>query len=150
MWSDALLAYLHYLSIFTLIVFVTAEAVVLRPDMTPAIRRRLSIYDAVYGASAGAVLVSGLLRLFYGAKGAAFYVHNPVFHIKMGLFVLVALMSIPPTLTILRWKRQGKTLPDFVPTPAEIAKVRRWVMLEAHLIIFIPLAAVLMARGIGM
>lgn len=30
MWSDALLAYLHYLSIFTLIVFVTAEAVVLR------------------------------------------------------------------------------------------------------------------------
>ncbi|MHA6821571.1 DUF2214 family protein [Ralstonia pseudosolanacearum] len=150
MWSDALLAYLHYLSIFTLIVFVTAEAVVLRPDMTPAIRRRLSIYDAVYGASAGAVLVSGLLRLFYGAKGVAFYVHNPVFHIKMGLFVLVALMSIPPTLTILRWKRQGKTLPDFVPTPAEIAKVRRWVMLEAHLIIFIPLAAVLMARGIGM
>ncbi|MHA6909280.1 DUF2214 family protein [Ralstonia pseudosolanacearum] len=150
MWSDALLAYLHYLSIFTLIVFVTAEAVVLRPDMTPAIRRRLSIYDAVYGASAGAVLVSGLLRLFYGAKGAAFYVHNPVFHIKMGLFVLVALMSIPPTVTILRWKRQGKTLPDFVPTPAEIAKVRRWVMLEAHLIIFIPLAAVLMARGIGM
>ncbi|CBJ38857.1 conserved hypothetical protein; putative TRANSMEMBRANE PROTEIN [Ralstonia solanacearum CMR15] len=150
MWSDALLAYLHYLSIFTLIVFVTAEAVVLRPDMTPAIRRRLSIYDAVYGASAGAVLVSGLLRLFYGAKGVAFYVHNPVFHIKMGLFVLVALMSIPPTVTILRWKRQGKTLPDFVPTPAEIAKVRRWVMLEAHLIIFIPLAAVLMARGIGM
>ncbi|CAH0441891.1 DUF2214 family protein [Ralstonia pseudosolanacearum] len=150
MWSDALLAYLHYLSIFTLIVFVTAEAVVLRPDMTPAIRRRLSIYDAVYGASAGAVLVSGLLRLFYGAKGVAFYVHNPIFHIKMGLFVLVALMSIPPTLTILRWKRQGKTLPDFVPTPAEIAKVRRWVMLEAHLIIFIPLAAVLMARGIGM
>ncbi|QCX47804.1 DUF2214 family protein [Ralstonia pseudosolanacearum] len=150
MWSDALLAYLHYLSIFTLIVFVTAEAVVLRPDMTPAIRRRLSIYDAVYGASAGAVLVSGLLRLFYGAKGTAFYVHNPVFHIKMGLFVLVALMSIPPTVTILRWKRQGRTLPDFVPTPAEIAKVRRWVMLEAHLIIFIPLAAVLMARGIGM
>lgn len=150
MWSDALLAYLHYLSIFTLIVFVTAEAVVLRPDMTPAIRKRLAIYDAVYGASAGAVLISGLLLLFYGAKGVAFYVHNPVFHIKMGLFVLVALMSIRPTLAILRWKRQGKTLPDFVPTPAEIAKVRRWVMLEAHLIIFIPLAAVLMARGIGM
>ncbi len=150
MWSDALLAYLHYLSIFTLIVFVTAEAVVLRPGMTPAIRKRLALYDAVYGTSAGAVLVTGLLRLFYGAKGAAFYVHNPVFHIKMGLFILVALLSIPPTLTILRWKKQGKTLPDFVPTPAEIARVRRWVMTEAHLIVFIPLAAVLMARGIGM
>lgn len=148
MWSDALLAYLHYISIFTLIVFITAEAVVLRPGMTPEIRNRLARYDAVYGAAAVAVLVTGLLRVFYGAKGYAFYVHNPVFHIKVGLFILVGLLSIMPTVTILRWKKQAKTLPDFVPTPAEIAKTRRWVMIESHLIVFIPLAAVLMARGI--
>ncbi|MCO5398357.1 DUF2214 family protein [Ralstonia soli] len=150
MWSDALLAYLHYISIFTMIVFLTAEAVVLRPGMTPEIRHRLARYDAVFGFAALAVLVTGLLRMSYGAKGYAFYVHNPVFHIKVGLFILVGLLSIPPTLTILRWKKQGKTLPDFVPTPAEIAKTRRWVMIESHLIVFIPLAAVLMARGIGM
>lgn len=150
MWSDALLAYLHYISIFTLIVFLTAEAVVLRPGMTPEIRNRLVRYDAVYGVAAVAVLVTGLLRVFYGAKGYAFYVHNPVFHIKVGLFILVGLLSIMPTVTILRWKKQAKTLPDFVPTPAEIAKTRRWVMIESHLIVFIPLAAVLMARGIGM
>jgi len=150
MWSDALLAYLHYISIFTMIVFLTAEAVVLRPDMTPEIRKRLARYDAVFGFAALAVLVTGLLRVLYGAKGYAFYVHNPVFHLKVGLFILVGLLSIPPTLTILRWKKQGKTLPDFVPTPSEIAKTRRWVMIESHLIVFIPLAAVLMARGIGM
>jgi len=150
MWLDALLAYLHYISIFTLIVFLTAEAVVLRPDMTPEIRKRLGRYDAVYGVAAVAVVVTGVLRVIYGAKGYAFYVHNPIFHIKIGLFILVGLMSIVPTINILRWKKQGKTLPDFVPTPAEIAKVRRWVMIESHLIIFIPLAAVLMARGIGM
>jgi putative membrane protein len=150
MWSDALLAYLHYISIFTLIVFLTAEAVVLRPDMTPEIRRRLARYDAVFGMAALAVLVTGVLRVHYGAKGAAFYLHNPVFHVKIGLYILVGLLSIMPTVAILRWKKQGKTLPDFVPTPAEIAKVRRWVMIESHLIIFIPLAAVLMARGIGM
>jgi putative membrane protein len=145
-----LLAYLHYISIFTLIVFLTAEAVVLRPDMTPEIRRRLARYDAVFGMAALAVLVTGVLRVLYGAKGAAFYLHNPVFHVKIGLYILVGLLSIMPTVAILRWKKQGKTLPDFVPTPAEIAKVRRWVMIESHLIIFIPLAAVLMARGIGM
>ncbi|MCT7317027.1 DUF2214 family protein [Ralstonia sp. CHL-2022] len=150
MWLDALLAYLHYISIFTLIVFLTAEAVVLRPDMTPEIRQRLARYDAVFGFAALAVLITGLLRVFYGAKGYAFYVHNPVFHVKVGLFILVGLMSIVPTINILRWKKQGKTLPNFVPTPAEIAKTRRWVMIESHLIIFIPLAAVLMARGIGM
>ncbi|EFP65891.1 MAG: DUF2214 family protein [Ralstonia sp.] len=150
MWLDALLAYLHYISIFTLIVFLTAEAVVLRPDMTPEIRKRLGRYDAVYGVAAVAVVVTGVLRVIYGAKGYAFYVHNPIFHIKIGLFILVGLMSIVPTINILRWKKQGKTLPDFVPTPSEIAKTRRWVMVESHLIIFIPLAAVLMARGIGM
>ncbi|MCO5413133.1 DUF2214 family protein [Ralstonia mojiangensis] len=150
MWLDALLAYLHYISIFTLIVFLTAEAVVLRPDMTPEIRQRLARYDAVFGFAALAVLITGLLRVFYGAKGYAFYVHNPVFHVKVGLFILVGLMSIVPTINILRWKKQGKTLPNFVPTPSEIAKTRRWVMIESHLIIFIPLAAVLMARGIGM
>jgi putative membrane protein len=131
-------------------VFLTAEAVVLRPDMTPEIRRRLARYDAVFGMAALAVLVTGVLRVLYGAKGAAFYLHNPVFHVKIGLYILVGLLSIMPTVAILRWKKQGKTLPDFVPTPAEIAKVRRWVMIESHLIIFIPLAAVLMARGIGM
>ena len=88
--------------------------------------------------------------MIYGAKGYAFYVHNPVFHVKIGLFILVGLLSIIPTVTILRWNKQGKTLPDFVPPPSEIAKTRRWVMIESHLIIFIPLAAVLMARGIGM
>ncbi len=150
MWLDALLAYLHYISIFTLIVFLTAEAVVLRPGMTPEIRQRLVRYDAVYGFAALAVLVTGGLRLSYGAKGYAFYLHNPMFHIKVGLFILVGLLSIPPTITILRWKKQAKTLPDFVPPPSEIAKTRRWVMIESHLIVFIPLAAVLMARGIGM
>ncbi|MGM3275744.1 DUF2214 family protein [Ralstonia sp. 24A2] len=150
MWLDALLAYLHYISIFTMIVFLTAEAVVLRPAMTPEIRQRLARYDAVFGFAALAVLITGLLRVFYGAKGYAFYVHNPVFHVKVGLFILVGLLSIKPTITILRWNKQGKTLPDFVPTPSEIATTRRWVMIESHLIIFIPLAAVLMARGIGM
>lgn len=150
MWLDALLAYLHYISIFTLIVFLTAEAVVLRPGMTPEIRQRLVRYDAVYGFAALAVLVTGGLRLSYGAKGYAFYLHNPMFHIKVGLFILVGLLSIMPTVTILRWKKQAKTLPDFVPPPSEIAKTRRWVMIESHLIVFIPLAAVLMARGIGM
>ncbi|MGT2492781.1 DUF2214 family protein [Cupriavidus basilensis] len=32
---------------------------------------------------------------------------------------------------------------------AEI-RLRRWVMIEAHLLILLPLCAVMMARGIGM
>ncbi|QYY32425.1 MULTISPECIES: DUF2214 family protein [Cupriavidus] len=149
MLTDALLAFFHFLAIFVLITLMAAEAVVLRPDLTPATVRRLSIYDGVYFLSAMAVLATGLLRLFYGAKGVDFYLHNPWFHAKMTVFVVIALCSLPPTFAIARWRKQSRKLPDFVPPPSEIKKVRRWVMIEAHLVILLPLCAVMMARGIG-
>ena len=52
MLTDALLAFLHFTAIFVLITLMAAEAVVLRPDMTPAAVRRLSIYDFIYFLSA--------------------------------------------------------------------------------------------------
>ncbi|HBD32894.1 MAG TPA: DUF2214 domain-containing protein, partial [Cupriavidus sp.] len=73
------------------------EAVVLRPDMPPSAVRRLSQYDFFYFLSAMAVLATGLLRLFYGAKGVDFYLHNPWFHAKITVFVLIALATLPPT-----------------------------------------------------
>lgn len=150
MLTDALLAFLHFTAIFVLVTLMTAEAVVLRPDMTAATVRRLSRYDLFYFLSAMIVLATGLLRLFYGAKGVDFLIHNPWFHAKMTVFVLIALCSLPPTLAIAKWRKQANKLPEFVPTPAEIKKARRWVMIEAHLFILLPLCAVMMARGIGM
>lgn len=149
MLTDALLAFFHFLAIFTLITFLAAEAVVLRPELTPAQLRRLSLYDLLYFVSAMAVLATGLLRLFYGAKGAGFIVHNPWFHAKMTVFVLIALCSVPATMAFARWRKQARTQPDFVPAPAEIRRTRRWVMIQAHVLILLPLCAVMMARGIG-
>ncbi len=149
MLTDALLAFLHFTAIFLLVTLMAAEAVVLRPDMTPATVRRLSLYDLFYFISAMVVLATGLLRLFYGAKGVDFYLHNPWFHAKMTVFVLIALSSLPPTFTFAKWRKQAQKLSDFVPTPAEIKRARRWVMIEAHAFVLLPLCAVLMARGIG-
>src|SRR6478735_6373898 len=104
MLTDAFLAFFHFLAIFLLVTLLAAEAVVLRPGMTPAIVRRLSLYDLLYFLSAMVVLATGLLRLFYGAKGVDFYLHNPWFHAKMTVFVLIALCSLPPTLAIARWR----------------------------------------------
>ncbi|EHK66233.1 DUF2214 family protein [Achromobacter arsenitoxydans] len=149
MLADAMYAWFHYLAIFVLVVVLTAEAVLLRPDLTAAAVKRLIIYDRLYGVSAILVLVTGVLRLTLGAKGAAFYMSNPWFHAKITLFVLIALCSIPPTLTFLRWARQTRQQPGFVPALPEIKRARRWVMIASHLFIFLPLFAVLMARGIG-
>ena len=73
MLLDAFLAWFHYLAIFVLVVVLTAEAVLLRPDLTPAALKRLVIYDRLYLFSAIAVLATGVLRLTLGIKGAAFY-----------------------------------------------------------------------------
>ncbi|MGY8523870.1 DUF2214 family protein [Paracidovorax citrulli] len=149
MLLDATLAFLHFLAIFLLITFLTAEAVVLRPGITAATVRRVGIYDLVYFLSAMAALATGLLRLFLGAKGVAFYTPNPWFHAKMTVFVVIALCSLPPTFRFRRWRKQIAVQRDFVPADAELKSARRWVMLQAHLIVLLPLCAVLMARGIG-
>jgi len=149
MLADAMYAWFHYLAIFVMVVVMTSEAVLLRPDLTAAGVKRLIIYDRLYGLSAILVLITGVLRLTLGAKGAAFYMGNPWFHAKISLFVVIALCSIPPTLTFLRWAKQRRQQPEFVPALPEIKRARRWVMIASHLFIFLPLFAVLMARGIG-
>ncbi|AZS82516.1 DUF2214 family protein [Achromobacter spanius] len=149
MLADALYAWFHYLAIFVMVVVLTAEAVLLRPDLSANGVKRLVIYDRLYGVSAVLVLITGLLRLTQGVKGAAFYMSSPWFHAKITLFVIIALCSIPPTLAIFRWAKQARQQADFVPALPEIKRVRRWVMIESHLFIFLPLFAVLMARHIS-
>ena len=60
----------------------------------------------------------------------------------------VALISIKPTLMFRRWRKQlaaGGGLPE----EAQVRQARKWVMVQAHLIAVIPLAAVFLARGFG-
>ncbi len=149
MLTDALLAFAHFGAIFLLVTFLAAEAVVLRPGLSGGALRRVGIYDLVYFLSAMVVLATGLARLFYGAKGVDFYLPNPWFHAKMTVFVLIALCSLPPTFRFRRWRKQLAVQRDFVPADADLKSARRWVMLQAHLIVLLPLCAVLMARGIG-
>lgn len=149
MTQEALLAYAHLLAIFTLIVFLTSEAALCRPEwMSPAVVQRLSRVDAIYGAAAGFVLVTGLLRIYLGAKGSGWYWSNWLLHAKLGMFVVVGLISIVPTIRFRRWKN-ALAANGALPSPEEVRKVRKLVMVQAHIIPFIPLAAVFLARGFG-
>ena len=149
MISDALLAYFHFVSIFMLFAFMCIEAVVLRNPPDAAAIRLLARVDMYYFGAAILVVISGLLRVFLGAKGASFYSGNPVFQAKVGLFILIGVLSIPPTLQFMRWARALKAQPDFLPGEAERRKARRMIMIEIHLAALLPLLAVLMSRGIG-
>ncbi len=149
MWKDALLAYAHFASIFVLVWFLAKEWTLLKSGRNRLEYRRLAGTDIGYALAAAAVLVTGASRLLFGAKPAAFYIHNLVFHVKIALFVLVGLISIKPTLVFLRWRKAVAANAEFRATEAEWRLVKRLVLLEMHLVALIPLFAVLMARGIG-
>ncbi|MET0312150.1 MAG: DUF2214 family protein [Burkholderiaceae bacterium] len=149
MTTEALLAYAHLLAIFTMIVFLASEAALCRAEWLNAkVVERLAKVDAVYGIAAVAVLVTGLMRIFMGAKGAAWYGSNPLLHIKFTLFVVVGLLSIKPTITFFRWRKALRAT-GALPGEDEIRRTRRFIMIQAHILPFIPLLAVFLARGFG-
>jgi putative membrane protein len=143
---EPLIAYLHYLSIILTAGFLVAELIACRPGLTSEQARRLASIDVVFFVSALAALATGLLRLFFYAKGVGFYTGNPAFWAKMALYIVIAVLSIKPTRTFMRWKTATA---GAVPTRDEIAGVRRFIHVELGLLALMPLMAVLMARGIG-
>jgi putative membrane protein len=150
MTLEALLAYAHLLAIFTMVVFLASEAALCRVEwLNAAVVERLGKIDMVYGIAAGTVLLTGLARVFLGSKGAAFYAHNPLLYLKLVMFLVIGLISIKPTLMFVRWRRTLRAS-GALPDAAEIKKARRLVMVQAHILPFIPLAAVFLARGFGL
>ena len=105
--KEALLAYAHLLAILTLVVFLASEAALCRPEWLNALTvERLARVDGIYGLASGLVLVTGLARVFMGAKGSSWYWSNPLLWTKLGLFAVIALVSIKPTITFIRWRKQ--------------------------------------------
>ena len=135
-------AFLHHIAAFALVAGIALEFVLIRLPIDTANARRLALTDAVVGVSAGALLVVGWLRVFFFEKGTEFYFHNAAFIAKMGLFVVVAMLSIYPTLKFLQW-RKGRI------DPASVPAVRRVLHLELVGVVLILLCAAMMARGVG-
>ena len=149
MTLEALLAYAHLLAILTMVVFISSEAALCRPEwINPKVVERLASIDRVYGIAAGAVLLTGLARTWWGVKGTAWYWGNGLLHLKLALFIAVGLLSIKPTLMFIRWRRQLRAS-GAMPEQAQVRQARKLVMVQAHLIALIPLAAVFLARGFG-
>jgi putative membrane protein len=147
MLTDLVLAILHHLAIVTLIVLLAFEFALLRPGITPDNLRRVANVDAGYGAVAGLVVVVGVSRVIWGAKGAEFYLSNPWFWAKMASFLCIGLLSIPPTLALLKWRRARKLDPDFLPADAELASQRRFLHAEVGLLALVVGFAAAMARN---
>jgi putative membrane protein len=149
MLTDLLLAIAHHLLIFALFGVLVAEMVIVRQAMTAGAVLRASRLDSAYGILAGLILLVGFGRVFFGLKGAAFYLGNPVFWAKIGAFAAVALLSAVPTIRLLRWRKEAKSNPDFVPAADEIRNAKLFMHMEAVVFALIPIFAAMLARGYG-
>lgn len=147
---DAVLAYLHHVGIGLLLACLAMETALVRAPFSAPLINRLARIDAGAGFAAGLILVAGAGRVMYGLKGAEFYTSNHVFWTKMALFALAAGASLPITINLLKWRKAAILDPAFQPPPEKLRTVQRHIKIEWGLILLIPLAAVLMARGVGL
>lgn len=141
---DLLIRYMHLFAVLVLAGTLIIENMAMARQITREDLRNLVKVDAAYGISAGVVLACGLTLWLWGPKPAAFYTGNPVFHAKLTLFVLIGVLSIYPTVFLLR---QRKTTAEIIEVPPGLIRVLR---AELALLAVIPVLAFLMARGIGL
>ncbi|MDR5737896.1 MULTISPECIES: DUF2214 family protein [unclassified Caballeronia] len=103
--------------------------------------------DSVWGVTAIVLIVTGVMRAFGGfEKGGAYYLHEPLFHLKMTALVAILLIEVSPMLALIRWRMalaQGGAI--------DLTRARRFAWMsdvQAALVIMMVIAASGMARGV--
>jgi putative membrane protein len=146
---DAALAWLHFTFAFILVSAIVAELFILRLPVDGRVARLLLRVDLFYGVSSVLIILAGVSRVIWGAKGWEYYQAQPFFWAKIATFAVIGLISILPTRTFIRWNKAAGANPSFAAPEAEVKSMRRFVMFETHLVVLLLLFASLMARAIG-
>ncbi|MEJ0026187.1 MAG: DUF2214 family protein [Rhizomicrobium sp.] len=147
--TDLALAIGHHLPVFALAAVLAFEVGAIKKGMSGADAVRVQRVDLWYGIVAALIVIVGLTRAIYAAKGWAYYSHNYFFWAKIAAFAVVGLLSIPPTVLLVRWRDAHAKDPSFGPGDGAVAAARRFLWLEVFVFAFIPVFAAAMARGYG-
>ncbi|MCB2033075.1 MAG: NAD(P)(+) transhydrogenase (Re/Si-specific) subunit beta [Ottowia sp.] len=121
-------------------------AVIARKVPMTSMPELVAAFHSLVGMAA--VLVTGLARTWWGAKGFGWYWGNGLLHLKLLMLAGMAVLAVGPTGNFRRWLT---VLDSGGPLPAgpEVQRERRRLMIAAHIGTLIPLPAVFMARGFG-
>lgn len=150
MTINALFAAAHFIAVFGIVATIFFEWMTISPTPSYIEARRLQLCDRWYGLSAVVILVVGFARVFHFEKGKEFYFANPFFHAKLGLFVLIGLLSIFPTVRFIKWGAQTKQGLPPVVTQHEYKTIKALLSVQLVLLIGMAFCASFMARGVGM
>jgi putative membrane protein len=139
-----LLAALHLLALGIGLGAVWVRARALARPLVPERLRAALVADAWWGVAALLWLTTGLWRLLASTeKATSYYLSNPIFHAKLGVFLLVFALEIWPMLTLTRWRRGAE------PREGTARRISHISYLEAALVLVILVLATSMARGYG-
>ncbi len=118
----------------------------LRSD-DPRSFRDVFVVDNIWGVSAGILLITGAFRAFGGLeKGSYYYLHQPLFHLKMTAFVAILALEVVPMFALIKWRIAFKKQQSFDTSLSR--RFARISHMEAALMVIIVIAATGMARGI--
>lgn len=126
------------------------ERLTVKSEMTKEEEQRIAVADAVYGVAGLLVLVTGYFRVTVYGKGWEFYSHEPIFWLKMILVSVMGAASFFPTTKIIQRSVKLNSEGSIAPMGERLAS-RMTSIINAELLAIasIPLAAALMARGVG-
>jgi putative membrane protein len=149
MMMSALSAFFHHVAAFTVFACAAVSFVLLQAKFDLDVAKKLQRTDMVNGIAATLVLLIGLVRVFYTEKSADFYFHNVPFLAKITLYGLASILSIVPTLEIVRWTKtlQYGQLP--VVSVEKIGQLRAVAAGQVLCLLGMMLCASWAARGVG-
>ena len=147
--KSAFVAYIHYVGIILCFGSLLFERIILKTNLNKKETIGMIIADSIYGIAGLAILITGILRVKYFGQGGEFYTSNPIFRIKVSLYIVVGLLSLYPTITYILWAIPLSK--NKLPNISEQLVNRFRLIITTELIGFaiIPFFATLMARGIG-
>lgn len=142
-----LFAFLHHVAAFMLVGSLAIEHSLIRLKLDRHVAQKLQRADMIFGMCAGLILVIGLLRVFFYEKGTGYYFHSIPFMVKLGLFILMGLLSIYPTIQFISWRSDLRNNQDPVVPDHKIILIQRIIKYELAIAILIILCAAMAARG---
>lgn len=145
MYTEIFIRYLHFISIFAIVSAIVAQHLLLKEQMSRKEILRLARLDTIYGIAAIVLLIAGMTLWFGVGKPAEFYSKNWVFHLKLGLYLVLGLLSIYPSL-FFRRNKQGEDLEELVNIPP---RIKMMIRLELVILLIMPFLAGIMAKGIS-
>ena len=148
--ASAFVAYIHYLGIILCFGALMFERITLKINLSKNETISIIIADVIYGIAGLAILITGILRVKYYGQGGEFYINNPIFWVKVSLYVVIGLISLYPTATYILWAIPLSK--NKLPIISENLVKRFRLIITTELIGFavIPFFATLMSRGIGL